>query len=247
MNKQKTIANLLRPAKMRCMTYLAGALVIYNTGINPVTATAASIGARAGTLGIGLESTHTLHGKLNTRIGLNTFSTTIDDSYDGVNYEAAIDLQTVTALLDWHPYAGNFFLSGGLVFNGSSISIKNKQITQSFTVGNNTYTSSDLLLEGDIGFQPLAPYFGLGWRTAPASKGGIGFSSEVGVMYSGSPDIHLNASGSAYNTNNPGNSFNVAADPSFQQDLAREEKRLEGDYKKYKYFPVLSLGVTYAF
>jgi len=208
---------------------------------------AGSLGAHAGTLGFGVEATQSLHRKLNSRIGFNTLSTSLEDSYDGVDYNANIDFKTLTALLDWHPFAGTFRLSGGLVLNNSAITIRNKQITQTFTFGNSNYTSSDLALEGDISFQPFAPYVGLGWSSAPAKKSGFGFSAEIGIMYSGSPDIQLSASGTATDQNNPNSTFNVAADPGFQENLAREEKNLQDDYKKYKYFPVLSMGVTYAF
>ena len=207
---------------------------------------AGSVGVRAGTLGFGVEATQSLHRKLNTRIGLNTLAKSLDNSSDGVDYTADLDFKTVTALLDWHPFAGTFYLSGGLVLNSSSISIKNKQITQTFTVGGTDYSSSDLQLRGDIGFQPLAPYFGLGWRSAPSSRG-LGLSAEIGVMYSGSPDIQLDATGTAYVTSNPNNTFNVAADPGFQDSLTKEELKLEQDYSNFKYYPVLSLGVTYAF
>jgi len=244
---QFQFTDLSKGSIARTLISLAAFVALNTLPFAQQSAYAGSVGARAGTLGFGVEASKSLHRKLNTRVGVNTFSTTLEDSYDGVNYEANVDLQTVTALLDWHPFAGTFFLSGGLVINGSGISIQNKQTTQTFTVGGNKYTSNDLMLKGEVGFQPLAPYFGLGWRSSPASKGGIGFSAEMGVMYSGSPDIQLSASGTAFNQNNPGNSFNVAADPSFQQDLTQEENRLESDYKKYKYFPVLSLGVTYAF
>jgi len=150
-------------------------------------------------------------------------------------------------LLDWHPFAGKFFLSGGIVLNNSSIAISNKDTSATVNWNGNNYITKDMHLNGEVKFQPFAPYLGMGWFAAPSSRGGFGFSAEFGVMYSGPPDINLTVNGQAANQNNPTNYFNVAADPTFQQDLTREEQKLEEDYKKYRFYPVLTLGVTYAF
>lgn len=244
MNKQRSVIShdsiRLVPRRL-VLTAIVLGLSVFNQ------AHATSLGARAGTMGIGVELSKDLHKKLNSRFGINTFSLSLDNSYDGVDYKADVTLQSVSALLDWHPFAGKFFLSGGMVLNNSSVAIYNKDGTQTFSWGGNDYITNDMKLNGDVSFQPFAPYIGMGWFAAPSTRGSFGFSAELGVMYSGAPDINITASGSAANQNNPTNFFNVAADPTFQQDLTDEEHKLEEDYKKYRFYPVLSLGVTYAF
>jgi hypothetical protein len=207
---------------------------------------ARGLGVTAGTLGIGVQTTQTLHRKLDSRFSINTYSTSINNTEQGVDYQADVSLQTFSALLDWHPNAGTFYLSGGLVINNSNAKLKNDDLSSnSVEIGNKSYVSSDLAIRGDVTFQPLAPYIGLGWSAAPSKNNGFGFSFELGVMYTGSAKVDLSATGTA--TEVGGFSFNVGNDPNFQESLAIEEQKLEKDVEDFTYYPVVSLGVSYAF
>ena len=55
------------------------------------------------------------------------------------------------------------------------------------------------------------------------------------VVFVGAPEVDLTATGP------------VASDPGFQQDLAEEEQKVSDDLEPFKYYPIVSLGLTYQF
>lgn len=227
--------------------YLAHGLSALGLLMMSSIASAGGVGVTAGTLGVGLQNTQTLHRKLDARFSINTFSTSLNSTEQGVDYTADVTLQTFSALLDWHPGGGTFHLSGGLVINNSNAALESDDTgNTSYGVGDKNYTSNDLKIRGDVNFQPLAPYFGMGWRSAPSKQSGFGFSFELGVMYTGRANVDLSASGTAIEVGG-GASFDVANDPNFQESLSREESKLEDEIKDFTYYPVVALGVTYAF
>ncbi len=96
--------------------------------------------------------------------------------------------------------------------------------------------------EGKLG-SGIAPYLGIGFGT-PISPG-LGFNFDLGVMFPGSPSVTLTNVGADPNfVNSP-----VTA-PAYQQfltDLKEQEAKTNKDISGFRIYPVLSLGISYAF
>jgi len=90
-------------------------------------------------------------------------------------------------------------------------------------------------LRGNVDFNSIAPYLGIGWGNPFGSGGNWSFSCDLGVVFQGSPNVSLAADGQ------------FADDPAFQANLEAERRDLEDELDSYKYYPVVSLGVTYRF
>src|ERR1039458_4815914 len=74
--------------------------------------------AKAGTLGFGGDVTIPIvSSNLNFRAGYNGGSLTVNVDLDEATCQGDIKLETIPILLDWHPWAGEFRFSGGLVIN----------------------------------------------------------------------------------------------------------------------------------
>ena len=80
-----------------------------------------AIAGKAGTLGAGAELTLGLARQWNVRLGLNGYSYSDRREASDIEYAGEAKLRTGTAWLDWHPGGGGFRLTGGLVYNDTTV------------------------------------------------------------------------------------------------------------------------------
>ena len=194
-----------------------------------------AVSGRISTLGLGIEVTKSLTETINARVGGNYFSFSSDGTADDIDYERDINLRSALVLADWFPFEGGFRMSGGLLFNGNGIDSTAKP-TIEFNIGDIVYPAVQVgTLTGEMSFSEFAPYLGVGWGNAVGEDRKFGFVFDLGIVFQGSPDVDLSASGL------------IALNPTFQRDLAEEEKNLEEEYEDFKYYPIISFGITYQF
>lgn len=198
---------------------------------SPVALADLGLGVKAGTLGLGVEGTVGLATGVNLRAGLNSFSYDYSDSASGINYDVDLDLKSYALLLDWHPFAGSFKLTAGVLSNRNGATMTATP-TGSVTIGNTTYPASAVgQLRGEVDFKSSAPYAGIGWGNAAGKTRGLGFSFELGVLFQGAPEVTLTSTNPA-----------VA-----QNDLDAEAREIEDDVSSFKSYPVISFGLSYQF
>jgi hypothetical protein len=126
-------------------------------------------------LGPGIEGAVEVTRKSNIRGGFNYFNYGLNETKDGVSYNAQLHLRAVDALYDWFPFGGGFHLSGGaLLYNGNAIkATASVPGGRGFTLGGVSYTSepSNPIVgtgELDLG-NKAAPMGLLGWTRLPAA------------------------------------------------------------------------------
>jgi hypothetical protein len=204
-----------------------------------------ALGARLGTPGLGLEATGSVTRGVNVRAGLNFGSihtTAAVDLSSGevgadVDFDASLRLRSAMALVDVHPGAGGFRLTGGIVRNSNRITL-DATVTATVTVSDHTYSASDvaaLLAEGVWG-RRWVPYLGLGFGNPVNTSRRVTFLFDLGVFFQGRPHVSLTARGVA------------AGAPALQDDLDTEAAKINNeDLNKnyFKYYPVLSIGVAF--
>lgn len=195
-----------------------------------------ALGVKASTLGAGAEGTVGLLQGLNLRGGVNALSFDFDAETSDVDYDVDADLLSFPIVLDWHPFKGSGFrITGGILINQNEGDAE-ATTEATYTIGDTVYTAAQLgSLSGKVDFNEVAPYVGIGWGNAVGKDKRWSFSCDFGVVFQGEANIDLAASGP------------IASDPTFQAELAKEKKALEDELDDYKYYPVISLGVTYKF
>jgi hypothetical protein len=190
------------------------------------------IGGRVGTLGIGVEVTKLLAPGFNARVGFNLFSYGYSAVEDEVNYDMNLNLRSFAILFDLHPAPNRGFrLTGGILLNGNGVDMTALSMT-SYTIGNTTYSADQLgTLEGKVDLGNVTPYLGIGYGNAVSRR--IAFHFDLGVVFQGAPDVTLSATGL------------IALDPRFVSDLNEEEASIEDSIRWFKYYPVVSLGISF--
>lgn len=198
-----------------------------------------------GTTGLGVEWDQPLHPKLHLRAVASYGQIDRDEESDDIEYDAEVTLGGAALLLDWHPFAGGFRVSTGLAVSALDLSLE-ANANGEYEIGDHTYTGNPHL-KADVDYAPVAPYFGIGWGRA-FDASGWSMTFELGVLLLGDPSVTLDASGRVSSPDvNGGASIDVGTSTEFQQDLERERQNLEDDIDDFTFYPVLNLGVSYAF
>jgi hypothetical protein len=194
-----------------------------------------AIAGRAGTLGLGGEVSVNIFQDFNFRAGFGAFSFDYDNSINDIDYNFNVDLRTAPLMVDWYPFHNAFHLTGGIVLNGTDINFIGRSST-TVTIGDQTYSADQAGdLRGTVDFRRVAPYVGIGWGNPFGQSNRLGLLCDLGVAFTGSPDVSLRATGP------------FANDPTFQANLAKEQRDIQGKVDKYKFYPVLSVSLYFRF
>jgi hypothetical protein len=198
-----------------------------------------SVGVSVGTLGGGIELAHAFSDKVGFRVAAYGLNYNTTETHESVDYDATLKLESARLLLDWFPFASNFRLSAGAMYNGNNLTLDGRPAPGgTFTFNGNTYSSSDIAsVNGKVDFTKAAPYVGLGYGR-PVGKG-FSFAGDLGVLFQGSPNSTLSA------TCGPATPAPTCA--QIQSDVAAEQNKLNDDMSKYKFYPVVSIGLAYVF
>lgn len=207
-------------------------LILFFSGI--CYAQGISFAVKGSTLGAGLEMNSPVSETIGLRIGLNYFPYSYSGTEDDIDYNFDLTLMSASLILDWHPFKGSFRLSGGALYNGNKIDADARS-SATYEIGDTTYPGDAVgILTGNINFNDVAPYVGFGWDTSFGKKG-LGFIFDIGVLYQGSPSVSLSANGP------------ISNDPTFKENLSKEEDNLEDELKDYQFYPVVAIGIGYRF
>lgn len=193
------------------------------------------VGARAGTLGLGLEGRWEPIPWLDFRAGINQYDYEDSGNHAGIGYDG-------TLALDNYFLTGNFKfplspmrLTIGAYSNANELSLVSVDTGgANIELGGSTFTSADIgTLSSTTSFADTAPYLGIGFDFEVFGKTGLNL--DFGVLWQGEPSVAMTADGLA------------ASQPAFQAALEAERLELEDDMSDYKAWPVISLSFVYNF
>lgn len=194
-----------------------------------------AIAGRSGTIGLGGELIVNILPQVNGRFGATFFDLSLDGEISDVEYDFDLDLLTFPLTIDWYPFDAPFHISAGVILNETEVGLDTRSHA-SLDIGGTTYSATDLgELCGDVSFNHVAPYIGIGWGNAFGREKRWGLISDFGVAFIGSADVSLSATGP------------IASDPTFMANLAAEEKEIEDDMSHFKIYPVLSISLFFRF
>ncbi len=199
---------------------LAFSLVGMSISARAATA-AADVDVHVSTLGAGLGIAFPVSDSVAARLGFNqfskSFSTTTTSANGTISYNGNLKLSSVDLLADWHPFDGVTHLTAGLVYNNNKIEATGIDQGTGATVN------------ATVDFRKMAPYLGFGW-SGQAKNTGWSFKSDFGVLFQGAANATLTSNNQAIAGN-----------------LASEQQVLNDKLKNFKYYPVVSFGIGYAF
>ncbi|HEY3171481.1 MAG TPA: hypothetical protein VGK86_02795 [Thermoanaerobaculia bacterium] len=196
-----------------------------------------ALAPKVGTTGIGADLTIGLARFLNLRVGAQSYTRRETRREREIEYDADLKLLSGEILLDLHPGGRGFRISGGAIVNGNEVTAISSEDAV-YTINGVQYPVGLVgRLRGRVDTNDVAPYLGIGWGNAVAPGGRWRFALDAGAFYQGKPKVSLTAEPL----------IPALVPPRFAQDLEAERRKVEDDLDSYRFYPVLSLGVSYRF
>jgi len=199
-----------------------------------------SLGIRGGTLGGGVELSYALSQRAAVRLNADGYNRKQTSTHDNIDYDMKLKLKTASLLGDWFPFANNFRISLGAMFNGNKFTLKGQPTNGTFTINGVTYQAQDVgSFDAQVDFKKkAAPYVGIGYGRPINS--GLSLIFDLGVMFQGGPRSKIDATcGSSIQGSIQCNNL--------QRDAAAEQSQLDESLHNFKYYPLVSLGLAYTF
>ncbi len=181
----------------------------------------ADVDVHVSTLGAGLGVAFPVADSVAMRVGFNQFnksySTTATTATSTIAYNGTLKLSTFDLLADWHPFDGVTHLTAGLMYNNNKFDATGIDQVTRATVN------------ASVSFRKMAPYLCFGW-SGQAKNTGWSFKSDFGVLFQGAGTATLSST-----------------NPTIAANLAAEQAALNDKQSNFKYYPVVSIGIGYAF
>nr|WP_070960616.1 hypothetical protein [Hyphomonas sp. Mor2] len=220
------------------LTWKLAALAVTSTGLSGMACADGdfAITGGLGTMGGVIEGQVQLNDFVQLRAGANylAFDESID--VDDISYDGDLDFSGFGAFVDLHPLGNSFFVTGGAYAGGKSIDLTATS-TVAVDIGGVVFTPAEYgRLEGDVSFDDVAPFLGLGFDSTFEGRGNWGFHVLAGAALFGSGDVTLQAVGGT-----------LSNDPILQAQLDQEIQDIEDEIEDYELWPVVQVGLSYRF
>lgn len=201
----------------------------------------AAIGINGGSRGLGFDFVYRVNDSFNLRGSLSSYNFDEDFDEDGINYSGEFDLDTKGLMLDYYPFSGSFRLTAGYFSNGTSLGARAEPGNDgTVNINGFDYDVSGEWVQSDMDWDSSAPYFGLGWGNSLGEGSNWTFTFDIGVLLTGEPRAALTASAGLH-------ADAATLGRNLDADLAAEEAELNDDLSDFNKYPVLQIGLTYAF
>ena len=201
-----------------------------------------SVGAQAGTRGLGLELSKPLSQNVDLRLDYSTlqFNRQINSNnqlYDvtaNLILNTRFNLASAGALLDLHHGSSPLSWVVGLIANYNSVYAKTVPVGNSLVYNGVTYDAASAgNVQTYIFWSPLAPYVGIGLNRRWHEHQHSAIVGDVGVFYQRAAQVALVPHGV------------IAVDPAAAKYLLRLQGQLRDELAPYQLYPVLSVGVRF--
>ena len=194
------------------------------------------LGGSIGTTGGSVEAKVAGSGNLMLRGSFNYLEFDRDDTYDDIDYDGEVDMKTFAGFVDLAPFSNGFVISGGAYLGDKTLDLLATPTTP-VEIGDETFTPEEIgTLTGQAELANFAPYLGIGYDGFFNPRRDWSFNARAGVMFTGSPDVELiSADGT------------LSSDARVQDALRDEIANIEDDVDEYKYYPVVTIGLTRRF
>jgi hypothetical protein len=218
-----------------------------------------AIGGGVSAMGINMQVAVIANRYMNLRGVGNFLNYTVNNiSVNGFEASTKLNFATGGASVDFYPFPNHGFRvsPGAMFYNQNNVSATvSAPGGTSFSLDQYTYYSSQKNpVTGTAGIElnKSNPAFTIttGWGNMIPGRGGhFSFPFEIGAAFMGSPTVNMALTSGQVCSDPAGtqNCINVVGNAQLNSNLTAQVIKYQNDVNPYKYYPILSMGVSYSF
>ncbi|EPX95252.1 outer membrane insertion C [Ralstonia sp. AU12-08] len=201
-------------------------------------AQAQEIFLQGGTQGAGIGAAVSFNSRLGAHVDVNAINLSHNFSFGGNRYQDDIRLRQGGVYADVFPLRDSGFrTTAGARFSDDELSGTSVPTNGTYTfAGRKVRALPGMYAVAKARYPTVMPYFGIGYGHQPASKG-FGFIADLGVAY-GIPKSSYTLSPQLAAKVGPVNSQLIATNGL---------QELRSEMSRYRWYPVIQVGVSYRF
>lgn len=167
------------------------------------------------------------------RVEVNALDHDLTFRSDDARYDATVSMDTIGAFVDYFPSRRDRFrITVGALTGERRVDLVGTRDSGTVTINDVQYDATGEHMTGTIEWPVAAPYLGVGVGHRQGARG-FSFIADLGIIY-GNPEVTLAAS--------PG-----LARAAGESNIEAERRRVQEQADRYKVYPVLKIGIGYAF
>lgn len=182
------------------------------------------------TLGAGVEAGYRIDEHWRARVGVNGLSTRFVYHDKDSDLHSKLTMLNGGATVDYFPFAGNFYVSGGVRLSANRIEGKVKNLHGKSTSGSSLDVPNPLT-SYTVTQNPIQPYLGGGYSVKV--REGVSINFDFGALYSGTPDLDVDSRAHKLGFS--------------RHHIRREIERAQNRISPFKVLPVVQVGLKFEF
>lgn len=182
------------------------------------------------TLGAGVEAGYRIDEHWRARVGVNGLTTRFVYHDKDSDLHSKLTLLNGGVTVDYFPFAGDFYLSGGLRASANRIEGKVRNLHGRLTNGSQVFVPNPLT-DYTVTQNPIQPYLGGGYSVR--LREGVSLNFDLGALYSGTPELDVDSRAHKLGFS--------------RHDIRREIERAQNRLSPFKVYPVVQVGLKFTF
>lgn len=215
------------------VTFAAGAAL--SASLCAPVAQAHEIYGQIGTEGVGIGFSEPLGTRDNIRAEFNGFALSHNFSTNDLNYDGRAKIYHGGLYLDFFPAPATvpFRFTAGMIIGGDNVSGDATSMSGSVKINGVEYSTNGETVHAKARYPTVRPYVGIGFGHTPIAQKGFSAFFDAGVTY-GRPDVTLDVPA------------DIVAEAG-QANVDAERQQLQDKADKWRWYPIVKVGVTYRF
>jgi hypothetical protein len=182
------------------------------------------------TLGAGVEGGYRPNERWQVRAGINGYAGNFVYKRKDYDLHSRASLLNAGVTVDYFPFAGDFYISGGARLSANRIEGKVKNLHGTLKNGADVFVPNPLT-DFTVKQNVIQPYLGAGYSVK--IKEGVSLNFDLGALYAGTPNLDVDSRAHRLGFS--------------RKDIRREIERAQNRISPFKVYPVVQVGLKFAF
>lgn len=182
------------------------------------------------TLGAGVEAGYRVNEHWQVRAGINGYAGNFVYKRNDYDLHSRLSLLNAGVTIDYFPFAGDFYISGGARLSANRIEGKVKNLHGTLKNGADVFVPNPLT-DFTVTQNVIQPYLGAGYSVK--IKENVSLNFDLSALYAGTPNLDVDSRAHKLGFS--------------KKDIRREIERAQNRLSSFNVYPVVQVGLKFEF